>query len=78
MLLQNIFQELKLRKAKQLLVGTSLSVKKSLLCSTISLPSISSPRLRNVRGLLHWSIALMVGKPEERRYKTKKDLTSKS
>ena len=43
------FQELKLRKAKQLLVGTSHSVKEISLCSIINLPNISFHYLKTHR-----------------------------
>ena len=44
------FQELKLRKAKQLLVGTSHSVKEISLCSIINLPNISFHYLKKRTG----------------------------
>ena len=56
------FQELKLRKAKQLLVGTSQSVKEILFFLVSSLPNTSSPFLKNVQGLLRLNTARSVGK----------------
>lgn len=50
------FQELKLRKAKQLLVGTSQSVKEILFFLVSSLPNTSFLFSRSVQGLLRWSI----------------------
>ena len=55
------FQELKLRKAKQLLVGTSQSVKEILFSS---LPNTSFLFLRSVQGLLRWSIVRLGEKSE--------------
>ena len=56
------FQELKLRKAKQLLVGTSQSVKEILFFLVSSLPNTSSPFLKNVQGLLRLNTVRSVGK----------------
>lgn len=57
------FQELKLRKAKQLLVGTSQSVKESPSCSITNPLSISSPYLKSVPVSLHWNTVLSDEKP---------------
>ena len=57
------FQELKLRKAKQLLVGTSQSVKEILFFLVSSLPNTSF-FLRSVQGLLRWSIVRLGEKRE--------------
>lgn len=57
------FQELKLRKAKQLLVGTSQSVKEILFFLVSSLPNTSF-FLRSVQGLLRWSIVRLGEKSE--------------
>ena len=56
------FQELKLRKAKQMLVGTSQSVKEISFFLVFSLPNISSPFSKNVPGLLRLNTARSVGK----------------
>ena len=56
------FQELKLRKAKQLLVGTSQSVKEILFFLVSSLPNIFSLFSRNVQGLPRWNIVRSDGK----------------
>ena len=56
------FQELKLRKAKQLLVGTSQSVKEILFFLVSSLPNTSSPFLKHVQGLLRLNTVRSVGK----------------
>ena len=58
------FQELKLRKAKQLLVGTSQSVKEILFFLVSSLPNTSFLFLRSVQGLLRWSIVRLGEKSE--------------
>ena len=57
------FQELKLRKTKQLLVGTSQSVKEILFFLVSSLPNTSF-FLRSVQGLLRWSIVRLGEKSE--------------
>ena len=58
------FQELKLRKAKQLLVGTSQSVKEILFFLVSSLPNTSFLFSRSVQGLLRWSIVRLGEKSE--------------
>ena len=58
------FQELKLRKAKQLLVGTSQSVKEILFFLVSSLPNTSFLFLRSVQVLLRWSIVRLGEKSE--------------
>ena len=54
----------KLRKAKQLLVGTSQSVKEILFFLVSSLPNTSFLFLRSVQGLLRWSIVRLGEKSE--------------
>ncbi len=61
------FQELKLRKAKQLLVGTSHSVKEISFMLDYKSTEHFSPYLKNARVLLRWNIALMVEKPMRKR-----------
>ena len=58
------FQELKLRKAKQLLVGTSQSVKEILFFLVSSLPNTSFLFSRSVQGLLRCSIVRLGEKSE--------------
>lgn len=58
------FQELKLRKAKQMLVGTSQSVKEISFFLGFQSTEYFSLSSRNVRDLLRWSIVRSGGKNE--------------
>lgn len=56
------FQELKLRKAKQLLVGTSHSVKEISFMLDYKSTEHFFSLFKNAQGLLHWNIVLLVGR----------------
>lgn len=56
------FQELKLRKAKQLLVGTSHSVKEISFMLDYKSTEHFFSLFKNAQGLPHWNIVLLVGR----------------